>query len=85
MAEGMDFSFETISAAELDRLQALYTPLTESVRRLIEASIRTGADEEAVREAQAAIEAVAEKLEGTVDSARRALPSMGARWCGAIP
>ncbi len=63
----MDFSFETISAAELDRLQALYTPLTESVRRLVQASLRTGADEGTVREAQAAIEAVAEKLEGTVD------------------
>ena len=63
----MDFSFETISAAELDRLKALYTPLTESVRRLVQASLRTGADDEAVREAQVAIEAVAEKLEGTVD------------------
>ena len=63
----MDFSFETISAAELDRLKALYTPLTESVRRLVQASLRTGADDEAVQEAQVAIEAVAEKLEGTVD------------------
>ena len=63
----MDFSFETISAAELDRLKASYTPLTESVRRLVQASLRTGADDEAVREAQVAIEAVAEKLEGTVD------------------
>jgi acyl-coenzyme A thioesterase PaaI-like protein len=63
----MDFSFETISAAELDRLKALYTPLTESVRRLVQASLRTGANDEAVREAQVAIEAVAEKLGGTVD------------------
>ena len=63
----MDFSFETISAAELDRLKALYTPLTESVRRLVQASLRTGANDEAVREAQVAIEAVAEKLECTVD------------------
>ena len=63
----MDFSFETISAAELDRLQALYAPLTESVRRLVQASLRTGANEETIREAQAAIEAVAEKLESTVD------------------
>ena len=63
----MDFTFETISAAELDRLRALYTPLTQSVRRLIQAGIRTSADEETVREAQTSIDAVAEKLEGTVD------------------
>ena len=65
MAEGIDFTFESISAAEHDRLQALYTPLTQAVRRLIQAGIQTGADEEAIREAQTAIEAVAQKLEGT--------------------
>ena len=63
----MDFSFETISAADLDRLQALYTPLTEAVRRLVQAGLRTGANEETIREAQASIEAVADKLESTVD------------------
>ena len=42
----MDFTFEAISAAEHDRLQALYAPLTEAVRRLDEAGIRTGADED---------------------------------------
>jgi acyl-coenzyme A thioesterase PaaI-like protein len=67
VAEGIDFTFEAISAVERDRLEALYAPLAQSVRRLIEAGIRTGADEKTVREAQAAIEAVAEKLEGTVD------------------
>ena len=63
----MDFTFEAISAAEHDRLQALYAPLTEAVRRLIQAGIRTGEDEETIREAQTAIEAVVQKLEGTVD------------------
>ena len=67
MAEGIDFTFETISASEHDRLQTLYTPLTQAVRRLIQAGIRTGADEETIREAQTAIEAVVEKLEGTVE------------------
>ena len=67
MAEGIDFTFEAISAAEHDRLRALYTPLTQAVRRLIQAGIRTGADEETIREAQTAIEAVAQKLEGTAD------------------
>ena len=63
----MDFTFEAISAAEHDRLQALYAPLTQAVRRLIQAGIRTGEDEETIREAQTAIEAVVQKLEGTVD------------------
>ena len=67
MAEGTDFTFETINASEHDRLQTLYTPLTQAVRRLIQAGIRTGADEETIREAQTAIEAVVEKLEGTVE------------------
>jgi acyl-coenzyme A thioesterase PaaI-like protein len=63
----MDFTFEAISAAEHDRLQALYAPLTEAVRRLIQAGIRTGEDEETIREAQTAIEAVVQKLDGPVD------------------
>ncbi len=63
----MDFTFETISASEHDRLQTLYTPLTQAVRRLMQAGIRTSADEETIREAQTAIEAVVEKLEGTVE------------------
>ena len=65
MAEGIDFTFEAISAAEHDRLQALYTPFTQAVRRLIQAGIQPDADEETIREAQTAIEAVAQKLEGT--------------------
>jgi len=69
VAEGIDFSFESISAAEHDRLKELYSPLTQSVRRLIQVGICTGADEATIREAQAAIEAVADKLEATVDSA----------------
>jgi len=70
VAEGIDFTFETISAAEHDRLQELYAPLTRAVRRLIDAGIRTGADDATIREAQIAIEAVAQKLEGTVGDER---------------
>jgi acyl-coenzyme A thioesterase PaaI-like protein len=62
----MDFSFEAITADELDRLTALYGPLSESVRRLITASLRTGADEATIHEARAAMDAAAEKLEATV-------------------
>ncbi len=67
MAESIDFSFEEISAAEHDRLQAMYSPLTDSVRRLIKAGIQSGADEAAIREAQSLVDAAVEKLGGTGD------------------
>ena len=54
-------------------MQALYAPLTEAVRRLIQAGIRTRADEATIREAQIAIEAVVEKLEGRRSPSRSAL------------
>ena len=68
MAEAIDFSFEEISAAEHDRLQAMYSPLTDSVRRLIQAGIQSGADEATIREAQSLVEAAVERLGGTRDS-----------------
>ncbi|WP_123028146.1 PaaI family thioesterase [Mycolicibacterium stellerae] len=58
----MDFAFEEISAAEHDRLKSLYTPLIDSVRRLIQAGIQSSADEAAIREAQSLIEAAVDKL-----------------------
>lgn len=61
----MDFSFEEISAAEHERLKRVYAPLSESVRRLIKAGLRTSADDAAVREAQALVEAAVEKLSDT--------------------
>jgi hypothetical protein len=60
----MDFSFEEISAAEHERLKGVYAPFTESVRRLIKAGLRTSADDAALREAQALVEAAVEKLGG---------------------
>jgi len=65
----MDFSFEEIDAAERDRLEAIHTPLTRSLQRLIEVAIRTGADEQTIRDAQAAVDAVVHTLEGSVDAA----------------
>jgi hypothetical protein len=59
----MDLSFTTVSAEEYERLCALYDPLTQSLRRLIDAGIRTGVDEQTLRDAQAAIDAVADTLE----------------------
>lgn len=59
----MDFGFDVISAEEFERQRELYGPLTEAVRKLINASLHTEVDEDAVRDAQAAIEAATEKLE----------------------
>ena len=61
----MDFPFTTVTAEEYDRLCALYEPLTQSLRRLIDAGIRTGVDEDTIRDARAAIDSVAETLERT--------------------
>jgi hypothetical protein len=61
----MDFAFTTVSAEEYERLCALYEPLTQSLRRLVDAGIRTGADERIIREAQATIDKVADALEGS--------------------
>ncbi len=67
MAEPIDFSFEEISAAEHDRLQAMYSPFTDTVRRLVQAAIQSRADEATIREAQSLVEAAVDKLGGTGD------------------
>lgn len=54
----MNTTYEVMSADEHDRLTALYGPLTDAVRDLIDATIRTEADEKTIREARRAIEAV---------------------------
>ena len=51
-----------LSAAELDRVKALYAPLAEAVRDLIDATIWTEADDDVVEDARAAIEAVTRSL-----------------------
>jgi acyl-coenzyme A thioesterase PaaI-like protein len=59
---GFGATFEVLSAAELDRVKALYAPLTEAVRELIDATIWTEADDDVVEHARAAIEAVTRAL-----------------------
>jgi Thioesterase superfamily len=54
--------FEVLSAAERDRVMALYAPLAEAVRDLIDATIWTQADDDVVEDARAAIEAVTRSL-----------------------
>lgn len=51
-----------LSAPDVTRLRALYEPLTESVRDLIDATIRTEADAEAVAAAKAEIDAATARL-----------------------
>lgn len=58
----MNPTFDIVTADEHDRLQALYEPLAQAVRGLLDASIRTGADADAIAEATTAIEAVTESL-----------------------
>lgn len=67
----MDFTFDDVTAGELDRLQALYSPFTQAIRDLIEAGIRTGVDDDTIGRAQAAIEAVTATLQHTRHDGRR--------------
>ena len=54
--------FEVLSAAEADRVKALYAPLADAVRDLVDATIRTEADEQTVAQARAAIETATQSL-----------------------
>lgn len=58
-----DIAFDVISAEEYARLHTVYEPLTAAMRRLIEAGIRTGVDEAAIRDARAAIDSATATLE----------------------
>jgi acyl-coenzyme A thioesterase PaaI-like protein len=64
VTEGIEFSFEEISVAEHEKLEVLYSPLTDSIRRLVQAAIQSGADEATIREAQSLVDAAVEKLGG---------------------
>lgn len=58
----LDAIFEVLTASEADRVTALYAPLADAVRELIDATIRTEADDDVVADARSAIEAVTESL-----------------------
>jgi acyl-coenzyme A thioesterase PaaI-like protein len=57
-----DATFEVLSAPEADRVTALYAPLADAVRELIDATIRTEVDDDVVGQARIAIEAVTDSL-----------------------
>jgi acyl-coenzyme A thioesterase PaaI-like protein len=52
----LDFTLENISAEEVERLRAVYQPLAESVRELIDATVRTEVDAAVVAAARAEID-----------------------------
>jgi acyl-coenzyme A thioesterase PaaI-like protein len=58
----LDAIFEVLSAAEAERVTALYTPLADAVRELIDATIRTEAGDAVVADARSAIDAVTRSL-----------------------
>jgi acyl-coenzyme A thioesterase PaaI-like protein len=53
---------DDISPEELDRQRALYGDLTQAVRGLVDATIRTLVDDDEIRAAQAEVEAITERL-----------------------
>ena len=54
----MDFDFDLIDTEDYERIRELHEPLAHAVRRLIDASIHTGADAEDIRRAREAIDDV---------------------------
>ena len=58
----LDWTLENLSAEDVARLRSIYEPLTESVRALIDATIRTEVGAEAVAEAKAQIDAATARL-----------------------
>jgi acyl-coenzyme A thioesterase PaaI-like protein len=58
----LDFPVENLSAEDVERLRGIYEPLTQSVRDLIDATIRTEMDGDAVAAAKADIDAATARL-----------------------
>ena len=58
----MTFTFDVITAAEHDRLEAVYEPFAQAIRELIDAGVRTKVDSQTIAEATAAIEAITATL-----------------------
>jgi acyl-coenzyme A thioesterase PaaI-like protein len=58
----LDWTLENLGADDVARLRGIYEPLTESVRALIDATIRTEVGAEAVAAAKAEIDAATARL-----------------------
>lgn len=58
----LDFTPENISAEDIERLRAVYEPLAQSVRELVDATVRTQVDAAAVSAAKSEIDSAAQRL-----------------------
>ena len=83
----LEYTVENLTADEVVRLRAVYEPLTQSVRELVDATIRTQVDAESVAEAKAAIDAATARLRSRNSTARSASGSAPTvtRCLGATP
>ena len=58
----LEFTVEDLSGEDIARLRGVYEPLTDSVRSLVDAAIRTEADAQTVAEVKRDIDAAIERL-----------------------
>jgi acyl-coenzyme A thioesterase PaaI-like protein len=61
----LDFTLENISSEDMERLRALYEPLAQSVRELIDATVRTQANAAVVAAAKSEIDSATARLRQT--------------------
>jgi len=54
-ADRLEATFEALTEAEVDRVTATYAPLTEAVRQLIDATVRTQADDDLIARARTGV------------------------------
>ncbi len=84
----LEFTVEDISAEEMARLRAIYEPLAESVRDLVDATIRTEADAQTVAQVRADIDAAVARLRSKqIDGAfgaRRSTDGEAMNWGNAV-
>ncbi|HTZ12215.1 MAG TPA: hotdog domain-containing protein [Mycobacterium sp.] len=84
----MEIPYEVMSADEHDRLAGLYGPLTDAVRELMDATIRTEADQDAITAARTAIQAATDALRSRQrDEAQLVRYAVGGRpvvWSNAV-
>jgi hypothetical protein len=80
--------YEVMSAEEHDRLAAIYGPLTDDVRELIQAALRTDADHDSIDAARAAIRTATDVLRSNErDETQVVRYSVGGRpvvWSNAV-
>ena len=84
----LEFTLENLTADDVARLRAIYEPLTESVRELIDATIRTEVDAETVAAAKAEIDAATAQAARQGNSTGRSAsgsPPTATRCRGATP